>query len=179
MPFSDSAESPANAVLRAGTPFFNDRFQAHHIIPTLLFDVTKNLDIATFLSSLSIDQDDSSANRLWLPEKAEDALTLGSPVHNGSHPRYTAFVEARLQEIKDKYDEDLKSVSVATARTSAQADIRSLQSIIPELLQTIDQGTGLPLLTINNPDPRYVGQQAGAINDAAITGPRCLRTHRR
>lgn len=64
MPFSNSSESPFNTVLRAGTAFFKDGFQAHHIIPTAVFDVTKNLDIATFLNSLGIDSEDTSANRL-------------------------------------------------------------------------------------------------------------------
>ena len=116
--------------------------------------------LGTFLRNLGIDSEDTSANRLWLPSGADDALTLGSPIHDGSHPHYTNFVAAKLQEIKDKYDVDVDRLGSNAAGNSARADIRQLQAVIPELLQKIYPDTNLPLLTINNPDPRFEGQLA-------------------
>ena len=109
MTFNSSAESPANTVLQSGLPFFVGRFQAHHIIPVATFGKTQTADsIGSFLLAMGINSEDTATNRLWLPVDDQDALLLGGSKHSGSHDRYTAFVEAKLEEIKAKYGFDIE-----------------------------------------------------------------------
>ena len=110
MAFNDSTESPFITVLRKGLAFFDQGFQAHHIIPQSLFGNPDDpTSLGSFLRTIGIGKDDTAFNRLWLPTGEDDALVLNVPIHNGSHPSYDAFVEARLQEIRDKYAIDVRS----------------------------------------------------------------------
>ena len=188
MPTSfESQVNPYEAVKGGdGNLFFTGSLQQNHTIPVEVFSGT-NSDFQaarTYLSYAEFDGNDASRNGMWAPANERDALTLGSGMHRGSHPRFTKFINDRVKEIGDRYLDELRprieeigrknptwspeQVKVqafkdADIRLRMNSDIDKLIGTVPELLQRIGPD-GKPLMVFNNSDPRAPGE-ANAIMD--------------
>jgi len=81
-----------------------DKMQAHHVIPEEIWGQNKQ-----FLDDIGLGgQRDLATNGILLPDNA-GGVTKNGPqvVHRGSHPKYSAEIDGRLQTIKKAHADGL------------------------------------------------------------------------
>ncbi|MCG7495090.1 hypothetical protein [Thalassobius sp. Cn5-15] len=150
------------------------------------FDRISSADAGDF----QYDHRDYAQNGNYVLQQGDDALRMGVASHNGSHPAYTTFVQARIDEIKARGDDvadaermrlrienpdlTLEEVRERAQKTATEFMAREHRGLNKFLEMAIQEGglrndgggdgrDGKPVLIFNDADPRV---QAGLIDSA-------------
>jgi A nuclease family of the HNH/ENDO VII superfamily with conserved AHH len=193
-PFTPYDDNPKYKLKAKGEDFFlspgkTERgvieiVQGHHINPNNIVDRQPSVgnleerliaDLFTRLKQVGYRQDDPLRNRVYLASNAEDALRMGSALHDNSHPEYDNFMEEKYLEITQKAEYEITkgdfvegSDGFREVYLRADRDMNGLQQSVKELLQGTDE-FGRPLLVLNQRDAdlRGLGESAVSINERA------------